>query len=637
MAAPTGSKMDQTSPQVLTSSSPTSHNQTTPPNNPIDIFRSHISDLLSKLAGVEAGRIFPALAWTNTLDKGDLILAVPRLQIKGIIASQKATEWAENFPSSPLVHQPKAIGISLRFDFKSEILPSLVLPTVFSQGRSFGFNDQIGLRDASDASQGRKKIIIEFSSPNIAKEFHVGHLRSTIIGAFLSNLYEGLGWDVTRMNYLGDWGRQFGLLAIAWERYGDEEAFQVDPISHLFEIYVKINVDFKPEDDAYKAARKRGENTSELENQGLLGLAKDYFKRMEAGDPKSLALWRRFREVSIEKYKTTYARLNISFAEYSGESTVKPEVMEEAERVLHEKGISQYDEGATIVDFKNHGAKKLEVAVIRNRNGTSNYLLRDIGAAIQRSREFGMDEMVYVIMSEQDVHVQRFFKILELMGGEYAELSRKLKHVTFGKISGMSTRKGTVKFLNDVLNDVAAAMHETMRKNEKKYAQVQNPDKVSDILGISSIMVQDMHGKRINAYNFDLDRMLSFEGDTGPYLQYAHARLASIWRKTGLKSEDLLSADYSLLKEQHATDVVRLIASYPDVVLHTYRTLEPAGIVTYLFKLTHQISSSYDVLQVVGAREGPPTTLARAALYEAGRQVLGNGMCLLGMSPVDRM
>lgn len=367
---------------------------------------------------------------------------------------------------------------------------------MFILGPSYGFDGRFGLRNDSDPTQGRKKIIVEFSSPNIAKEFHVGHLRSTIIGAFLSNLYEGLGWDVVRMNYLGDWGRQFGLLAIAWERYGDEAAFTLDPIAHLFDIYVRINADFKPEDEAYKTAKKRGQNTSELENQGLLGAAKEYFKRMESGDEAALSLWRRFRNVSIDKYKTTYARLNIAFAEYSGESTVKAEVMEEAERVLSERGISEYNEGATIIDFRKHGAKKLEVAVIRNRNGTSNYLLRDIGAAIQRARSFGMDEMVYVVMSEQDVHVQRFFKILDLMGGEYAELSHKMKHITFGKINGMSTRRGTVKFLNDVLNDVGAAMHEVMRKNEVKYAQVPDPDRVADVLGISSIMIQDMHGKR---------------------------------------------------------------------------------------------------------------------------------------------
>jgi arginyl-tRNA synthetase len=217
---------------------------------------------------------------------------------------------------------------------------------------------------------------------------------------------------------------------------------------------------------------------------------------MEDGDEEALALWSRFRSISIEKYKQTYARLNIEFAEYSGESKVEAATMEEAETIMREKGVSEFNEGATIIDFRKHGAKKLEVAIIRNRNGTSNYLLRDIGAAVQRFRAHDPDHMIYVIMSEQDAHVQRLFKVLELMGEPYSAYSKRMQHVTFGKIMGMSTRRGTVKFLGDVLNDMGAAMHEVMRQNESKYAQVEDPDKVADVLGITSIMVQDMGGKR---------------------------------------------------------------------------------------------------------------------------------------------
>lgn len=281
-------------------------------------------------------------------------------------------------------------------------------------------------------------MVIEFSSPNIAKKFHAGHLRSTIIGGFLSNLYAGGGWEVVRMNYLGDWGRQYGLLAIGWTKYGNEAAFQKDPTGHLFDIYVKISADFKPEEDEYKAAGKRGENTSILESQGLLGEAKSYFKRMEDGDEEALALWRRFRELSIGKYKETYARLNIHFNDYSGESQVKQASMEEAEVILKDKGISEFDNGAWLVDFKKHGAKKLETAIIRNRNGTSNYLLRDIGAAIQREGQYSMNHMIYVVMSEQEIHLLRLFKILELMGGKYADLSKKMQHITFGKVRYVS-------------------------------------------------------------------------------------------------------------------------------------------------------------------------------------------------------
>ncbi|PSK56744.1 arginine-tRNA ligase [Elsinoe australis] len=580
-----------------------------PDFNPVDVFRLAITDELSKVTGLNKEDIFPTLSWTNTLQKGDLTIAIPRFRIRGVPPEQLAEEWASK----------------------------VVLERVFRLGNGFGHSAHLGFRDPEDVSKGRKKVIIEFSSPNIAKKFHAGHLRSIIIGGFLSNLFQGAGWEVVRMNYLGDWGRQYGLLALGWKRYGSEEEFAQDPVSHLFDIYVKISNDFAPEEEAFKRTSRNGGDTAALEAQGLLGEAKNYFRRMEEGDEEALSLWKRFRDLSIWRYKETYARLNIHFDEYSGESQVLQSTMTEAERVLKEKGIISFDNGAWIVDFKRYGAKKLETVVVRNRNGTSNYLLRDIGAAIQRSRTHKMDRMIYVVMSEQETHLLRLFKILDLMGGEYSELSKKMQHVTFGKVAGMSTRKGNVKFLDDILDDAGSTMHEVMRQNEAKYEQVHEPDKVADTLGISAIMVQDMSAKRINDYDFDMARMTSFEGDTGPYLQYAHARLCSIARRTGLSNEDLRNADWSLLKEPHAVDLLRSMGQYPDVVGQALKTLEPATILTYLFKLTHQLSSSYDVLRVVGAPEGLEVTKARAALYDGARQVIHNGMIVLELSPVERM
>jgi arginyl-tRNA synthetase len=405
----------------------------------------------------------------------------------------------------------------------------------------------------------------------------------------------------------------------------------------LFDIYVKISALFKPEEDAFKEATKRGEDTSELENSGLLGEVKRYFRRMEDGDEEALALWKYFRDLSIEKYKKTYARLNIYFDDYNGESQVKKESMEKAERILAEKGITETDQGAKIINFEKHGSKRLATAIVRNRNGTTNYLLRDVGSVLERWEKYKYDKSIYVIMSEQDLHVARNFKVVELLGPPYTEAAKRCLHVNYGKVSGMSTRKGTVKFLDDILEEVGAAMHDVMRKNEGKYAQVEDPAATADLLGISAVMVQDMSGKRINNYPFDIARMTSFEGDTGPYLQYAHARLCSISRKANLSPQQLEGADFGLLKEPHAVDLLRLMAQWPDTVLHTMTTLEPTTVLTYLFRMTHQLSSSYDVLRVVGAPEGEETGRARAALYEGARTVLANGMRLLGLTPVDRM
>lgn len=533
------------------------------------------------------------------------------------------------------MNTPTVTGINLAFFFSPTLLPRLILPYVFTLATSYGFNTAIGCKGSGTTHhQEKKKMVVEFSSPNIAKEFHQGHLRSTIIGSFLANLHSRNGWEVTRLNYLGDWGRQYGLLAVGWERYGSEALLEKNATKHLFDVYVKISQDFKPEQDAYKMVHDAGGNTAVLETQGLLGASKTYFNRMEAGDEEALITWRRFRNMSIDKYKQSYGRLNIAFDEYSGESQVLPSTMEKAESILKERGISEFNQGATTIDFKKFGAKHLDVAIIRNRAGATTYLLRDIGAAIQRYERYGFDSMLYVIMSEQSVHAQRLFKALELMGGVYEQMSKKMQLVEFGKVQGMSTRRGTVKFLEDVLDECATSMHEVMRRNAEKYGQVDDPDAVANILGISAVMVQDMKGKRINNYPFDIEKMTSFEGDTGPYLQYAHARLCSVSRKAGFKLNDLENADFSLLIESHAVDLVRLIAQFPDIVTQTLKTLEPTTILTYLFHLTHQVSSSYDHLRVVGSPE--QISLARAALYEAARRVLSNGMTLLGMVPVER-
>jgi len=436
------------------------------------------------------------------------------------------------------------------------------------------------------------------------------------------------------MNYLGDWGRQYGMLAIGWKMFGSEELLASDPMRHLVDVYVKTFAIYEPFEIAIKEAAKRGEDTTEMESTGIVGDVKAYFKKMEDGDPDALALWSRFRAISIERFKETYARLNIKFDEYSGESKVSPESMAKAEALLAEKGISEKNKGATIIDFKKHGAPKLDVAIIRNRNGTSNYLLRDIGAAIERWEQYKFDQMIYVIMDQQDAHMQRLFKVLSLLG--YTSLSQRVQHINFGRVKGMSTRKGTVKYLDDVIEECSTFMHETMRKNEEKYAQLQDPEKTSETLGITAMMVQDMSGKRINGYTFDLARMTAFEGDTGPYLQYAHTRLSSVARKAGITQEQMRAADLSLLKEKHAIDLLRVLVQYPEIFNATLQNLEPSTIVTYLFKLTHQLSSGYDTLRIVHSAVGPELAAARAALYEACRIVLRNGMELLGLVPLER-
>ncbi|KAL4939636.1 hypothetical protein BDV06DRAFT_198524 [Aspergillus oleicola] len=618
-----------------------------PSLNPVDIYREHIAEKLGAATGIDTEKIYSRLAWTNTLDKGDLVLPVPALQIRGKKPQDLCVELAGQFPESDLVETPVPDGPHLKFFFKTNPLTKTVIGQILKDKAAFGTNGNQGLRDPKDPSKGRKKIIVEFSSPNIAKPFHAGHLRSTIIGGFLANLYTVVGWDVVKMNYLGDWGKQYGLLANGFKMFGDEEKLLQNPIGHLFDVYVKINGIVSEQEgpikelkEQIKAKKEKGEDIAELEQQlaKLVDKSEDekarrYFKSMEDNDPDALALWRRFRDLSIKKYRETYARLNIDFDVYSGESQIKQESMSTANEQLQKTGVSEQSEGAVIVDFVKHGAKKLGKAVVVRKDGTPLYLTRDIGAILEREEEYHFDKMIYVVASQQDLHLAQLFKITELMG--YKDLASRCQHINFGMVRGMSTRKGTVKFLDDILRDVADKMHEVMKKNPDKYEQIENPQETADILGITSVMVQDMSGKRINGYDFNLDAMTSFEGDTGPYLQYAHARLCSIVRKAEINTDELPAANLDLLTESHATDLVRLLSQWPDVVMQTTKTLEPTTIITYLFRMTHILSSGYDTLKVVGSE--PEVKKARLALYESARQVLYNGMRILGLSPVSRM
>ncbi|KAK1991646.1 arginyl-tRNA synthetase [Colletotrichum falcatum] len=609
-----------------------------PDVNPVDIYRSHITSLLHDVTGVDKTIVYNALQWTQSLDKGDLVLAVPALRIKGKKPAELTAEWLDKFPESPLIEKPVALqnGAFLQFWFKTGPLAQLLIPQIRNRGQSFGKNPNNGLKNPEDPSQGKKKIIVEFSSPNIAKPFHAGHLRSTIIGGFIANLYDGAGWDVTRINYLGDWGKQYGLLALGFERYGSEDALKEDPINHLYEVYVKINAAMSDEKEQITAKEQAGEDVTSLKDNSLDEQARKYFKAMVAGDEAAVAQWRRFRDLSITRYKETYARLNIHFDEYSGESQVSEDDMEAAAKKLRDMKISEESEGAVIIDFSKHipgkAGKSLERPIIRKKDGTALYLTRDISELLHRENKYKFDHMIYVIASQQDLHLKQLFKIIELMG--HPETAKKCQHINFGMVLGMSTRKGTVKFLDDILRDVGDKMHEVMRKNDAKYSQVENPEATADILGISSVMVQDMSGKRINNYKFDMDLMTSFEGDTGPYLQYAHARLCSIFRRAGVPEEDVIKADLSLLTEKHAIELIRVVSQYPDVVQNTLKTLEPTTVLTYLFRLTHVVSSSYDVLRIVGSE--PEIQKARLALYSSARTVLYNGMRLLGLSPVER-
>ena len=667
-----------------------------PQHNPVDVYRAVIVKQLQSITGAEPAIINGALQWTQDLKHGDLMLPVPALRLKGKKPDELAKEIAEKF-ESPLVQKPSADKTFVRFFFEPEPYARLVLPAILEQKGDYGFNPNLGLEQPSDAGSRKMKMVVEYSSPNIAKEFHTGHLRSTIIGGFLIKLYDRAGWETYSMNYLGDWGKQYGMLTQGFEKYGTEEELEKDPVKHLNEVYVKINADNSEEQKPVKKLNERKEEFEKLKNPpkpkkpakgkeaepapehkwteeqehqlqkvqaeiekvqeqlvakpSIDEKARQFFARMYRGDQDALKNWQRFRQLSIDAYIKMYARLNIEFDEYSGESMVEEKDMDEAANILEQQGISEDSKGAVIVDLSKHGAPTLGKTLVKKRDGTSLYLTRDIAANFERYQTHSFDKMIYVIASQQDVHVAQFFKILELMGPPYSDIVARCEHITFGMVKDpkgqtMSTRKGTVVSLGDSLDASRDFMHDVMRKNKDKYEQVADPEATADILAISAIMVQDYSGKRINGYNFDMEKMTSFEGDTGPYLQYSHARVCSMERKTAIPADQLLKADYGLITAKEGIELVRCLAQWPDVFLNTYKTREPVTVLTYLFKMTHLLSSCYDAKDVnnknaktmsVMYAETPEKKAALMALYAGARWVLSNGMMLLGLTPVERM
>lgn len=600
---------------------------TDPASSPQDAFRLAIADPLSKTLNVPLKDVFLAVAPGGR--DSDYKVVLPRFRLPTKV-DELQEQALRAFQPNAYVARISKQGPALLYHVNVQTLTALTLATVqamtYGEGAYVDADGQKRPSYGSNASGRGKKVLVEFSSPNIAKPFHAGHLRSTIIGAFLANLYEANGWEVHRLNYLGDWGKQFGLLALGWRRFGSEEELAKDAVQHLYNVYVQIN-----------RLAEEGAEGEQIHEE-----ARAFFKGMEEGRQENLVEWEKFRNLSIKQYEKTYERLNVHFDDYTGESKVSKEGLEKTMSVLRQSDITVREpNGALLVDLTPY---KLEKAVLERKDGTPLYLTRDIVEAQQRWDKYnGFDKLIYVVASQQDLHLAQFFKILELMGAPFAKKGEsRLLHVNFGMVQGMSTRKGTAVFLDHILDETKEHMHEVMKKNEAKYAQLEDPERTADIVGMTAVKIQDMTGKRINNYTFDWNRMFSFEGDTGPYLQYNHVRLCSMQRTNAqdglvLPAEDLdvSTMHTERLTEKEALEIVWLLATWPDVVKTVSRDHQASTIVTFCFKLTHAISSAWEKVIVKG--QDRDDALVRLWLYRCAKDVLGSALRLLTITPLERM
>lgn len=512
--------------------------------------------------------------------------------------------------------------------FKPQTLPRLLIPYINDRKETYGRDLSIGLRDPSSPDLGRQKLLIEFSSPNIASEFQGKHLRSTILGAYIGNLYEAMGWEVFRMNYLGDWGKPIGLLGIGWEKFGSEELFHANPAGHLLDIYNKINERFIPEQIASKKARDEGGDTADIEAHGLFAERNAYCRRLEEGQEAAIAFWKRVRDVSIENYTKFYTQLNVAFDEYSGESQVDPKAMTEVEDLLKAKGLVEESGGAWTIDLKKH-AKKSGMAIIRDRTGSSTYLLRDLAAVLERSRKYSFDKMIYVVAADQHtVHFSRLFKILELMG--MSHLAGKLQYVNFSEAPQMSKNAIHGHMLDEILSPYRTAMQESLDRHPEKASLLGGEEEGATPLAITALLTQELSTRRANDHAFEVSQVTSFDPGTGPDLQYCYARLCSVLKDIPSHENASDVALASLVREDQ-TNLLRILIQYPDITHGAYKTMESASVLAYLFNVTEHLSHCLD------EDKGKATAmLAQGRLYEATRAVLQNGMKLLGIMPTTK-
>ena len=447
----------------------------------------------------------------------------------------------------------------------------------------------------------RKKVIVEFSDPNIAKPFGIGHLRSTIIGNSIANIYEFMGFKTIRINYLGDWGTQFGKLLLGYEKFGNEKKLEKDPLKHLLNIYIKVNK---------KIYEKQ---------------AKELFKKLEDGDKKSLMLWKIFKEISIEELEKTYKMLGVNFDVYSGESLSIKHV-DKVVRDLKEKKLLKKSQGALIVNLEEHG---LGICVIKKSDEATTYMLRDLATAIERYKKYKFKEMIYEVGQEQKLYFKQLFKILELMGYEWAKNCIHVEHGLYLDKNGkkFSTRKGKTIFLEKIINKTISLAEKEIKKRDKKILKEDLKERASKI-AIAAVFYGDLKNNRRNNIVFDIKKFVSFEGDTGPYLQYSYARASSILKKA--KNDDKFEI-YDL--ESKEIELAKKLLEFREVVLASYKNLSPSLIANYSYQLAQIFNEFYHSCQVIGSKQES----FRLALVEAFRQILKNSLKLLGIKTLEEM
>lgn len=563
-------------------------------------FKKEIAERVAvQTEGMSPAELMESMEIPKYSDMGDFSLPCFKMA-KQLRKAPKAIaeELAGKLQDDPMLEKVEALNGYLNFYVSKKLFAQTIIDEVVAMKDAFG---------SSTLGNGRN-VIVEFSSPNIAKPFHMGHIRSTVIGNSLYRIYKALGYNTTSINHLGDYGTQFGKLIVAYKLWGDRATIEADPIPELLKIYIK----FHEEAEA---------------NPALDEEARGWFTKLENNDPEAYALWEWIRTVSLTEFNRVYNLLDAHFDSLAGESFYSdkmPEVLQE----MRATGVMTDSQGAEIVDLEPHG---LPPALITKQDGSTLYITRDLAAALYRKQHYQFEKNIYVVGAAQKLHFQQWKKILELMGHEWA---KDCEHVEFGMVSleegSLSTRKGRVVFLEEVLRK---AIEKTREIIEVKSPHLDNKDDIAKQVGVGAVIYQELSNNRIKDYTFSWERTLSFEGESGPYVQYTHARACSVLRKATIDYSE--NVNYSLLDSKEAMDLIRIMSQLPQVVQDAARKYEPALITRLITDLAQAFNRFYHDHAILV--EDTEVSKARLALVNAVRQTLKNGLYLITMAAPEKM
>jgi arginyl-tRNA synthetase len=565
--------------------------------------KQEIGLLLAPLVGMDPAEVIDLLETPPETAYGDIAfpcfaLAKSRKKAPALIAKELSEELQGK--KGRLWDKSVTRGPYLNFHIAPEAFGREVLSQIQAGGEDYG---------KSDLGRGGN-VTIDYSSPNIAKPFGVGHIRSTVIGHSLYLIYKALGYNSIGINHLGDWGTQFGKLIVAYRLWGQEDELEADPVNYLYRLYVKFHQVVEDE-------------------PGLDDEARAWFRKLEEDDEEAVSYWNRFRKLSLENYALIYDLLGIEFEYYHGESHYN-DMLDRVIDLVQEKGIAKESEGALIIDLEPYG---LPPVMLRKKDGATLYITRDLAAAIYRKETFDFARSIYVVGAEQVLHFQQLFKVLELLGFEWAA---DCVHVPFGLIrfkeGRMSTRAGKIILLDEVLKRSIKMARETI---EEKNPDLADKESAAMAVGLGAVRFGDLSNDRIKNIEFDWDKVLDFSGETAAYIQYSHARICSILRKAG---EELTKWDdqaAALLVREEEVALVKTLALLPDKIIASAESYKPSILARYLIDVAREFNRFYHNCPVLTSEA--ELKHGRLLLISAARQVIANGLALLGITSPEEM